>query len=118
MTNIVIRHLRGEKGHQVEEVPLQDFREILIGKEATARIRFDTDRYDVVSLIHARISPDPADPKGFVLTDMNSRSGTFVNRRRIYGASHIKHGDLIQLGPEGPTFAFELDPPPLRAAFA
>ena len=34
MPNIVIRHLSGTKANQVEEFPLQGFREILIGREA------------------------------------------------------------------------------------
>src|SRR5258706_2019855 len=112
MPNIVIRHLSGTKANQVEEVPLQGFREVLIGREANAHIRFDADREDLVSRNHARIVRDPADPNGFLLTDLGSRNGTFINRQRIYGASRLQHGDRVQLGPAGPEFSFELDPAP------
>lgn len=112
MQSIVIRHLSGTKANQVEEIPLQGFREVLIGREANAQIRFDADREDLVSRNHARIVRDPADPNGFLLTDLDSRNGTFVNRQRIYGASRLQHGDRVQLGPSGPEFSFELDPPP------
>ena len=112
MQNIVIRHLSGTKANQVESVPLQGFREVLIGREANTQIQFDADREDLVSRNHARISRDPADPTGFLLTDLNSRNGTFINRRRIYGSSILQHGDHVQLGPSGPEFAFEVDPPP------
>src|ERR1019366_1748709 len=112
MPNIVIRHLSGTKANQVEEIPLQGFREVLIGREANAHVRFDADREDLVSRNHARIVRDPADPNGFLLTDLDSRNGTFINRQRIYGASRLQHGDRVQLGPSGPEFAFEIDPPP------
>ena len=112
MQSIVIRHLSGTKANQVEEIPLQGFREVLIGREANAQIRFDADREDLVSRNHARIVRDPADPNGFLLTDLDSRNGTFVNHQRIYGASRLQHGDRVQLGPSGPEFSFEVDPPP------
>jgi flagellar basal body-associated protein FliL len=112
MPNIVVRHLSGTKASQVEEITLQGFREVLIGREANATVRFDADCEDLVSRNHARIVRDPADPNGFLLTDLNSRNGTFINRQRIYGASRLQHGDRVQLGPSGPEFAFEIDPPP------
>jgi S1-C subfamily serine protease len=116
MPNIVIHHVSGTKANQREDVPLQGFRELLIGREANAHIRFDADREDLVSRNHARIVRDPADPNGFLLMDLDSRNGTFINRQRIYGASRLQHGDRVQLGPAGPEFVFELDPPPLARA--
>lgn len=116
MPNIVIRHLSGTKANQVEEVPLQGFREVLIGRDSNAHVRFDADREDLVSRNHARVVRDPADPNGFLLMDLDSRNGTFINRQRIYGASRLQHGDRVQLGPSGPEFAFELDPPPIARA--
>jgi S1-C subfamily serine protease len=112
MPSIIIRHVSGTKANQVEELPLQGFREVLIGREANANVRFDADREDLVSRNHARIVRDPADPNGFLLMDLDSRNGTFINRQRIYGASRLQHGDRVQLGPSGPEFTFELDPPP------
>jgi S1-C subfamily serine protease len=112
MPKIVIRHLSGTKANQVEEVPLQGFGEVLIGRESNAQVRFDADREDLVSRNHARIVRDPADPSGFLITDLESRNGTFVNRQRIYGPTRLQHGDRVQLGPSGPEFTFEVDPPP------
>jgi serine protease Do len=112
MPNITIHHLSGTKANQVEEFPLQNFHEVLIGREANAQIRFDADREDLVSRNHARIVRDPADPAGFLLTDLESRNGTFLNHRRIYGTERLQHGDQVQLGPAGPEFTFELNPPP------
>jgi len=112
MQSIVIRHLSGTKGNQVEEVSLDGFRDILIGREAHARIQYDADREDLVSRNHACIVRDPADPNGFLLTDLDSRNGTAINNQRIFGASRLRHGDRVQLGLSGPEFSFELSPPP------
>ena len=97
---------------QVEEVPADGFREVLIGRTANAPIRYDAYREDLVSRNHARIVRDPAYPNGFLRMDLDSRNGTIINRRRIYGASPLQHGDRVRLGPSGPEFSFELDPPP------
>src|SRR5579871_6120509 len=111
MPSIVIRHVHGTKANQVEEIPLQDFREALIGREVNAQVRFDPYRDDLVSRMHARILRDPADPDAFLLMDLGSRNGTFINRQRAYGAARLRHGDRVQLGPSGPEFDFELNPP-------
>jgi serine protease Do len=116
MPSIIIRHLSGTKANQVEEVPLQGFREVLIGREANAQVRFDAEREDLVSRNHARIVRDPTDPTGYLITDLDSRNGTFINRERIYGAQRLQHGDRVQLGPSGPEFSFEVDPPPAPRA--
>ena len=112
MQKIVIRHLTGMKANQVEDIPLQGFREVLIGRDPGAHIHFDADREDLVSRNHARIVQDPADPNSFLLADLQSRNGTFINKQRVYGTQRVQHGDRIQLGPAGPEFTFEIDPPP------
>jgi len=116
MQSIVIRHLSGTRSNQVQRFPFQGFREILIGREANSQIRYDAHGDDLVGRNHARIVRDPADPNGFLLTDLESRNGTFINRRRICGASRLLHGDRVQLGPSGPEFSFELDPPSVARA--
>jgi tetratricopeptide (TPR) repeat protein len=49
------------------------------------------------------------------VVDLQSRNGTFLNRQRIYAPARLGHNDVIQLGPAGPEFRFELDPPPFTA---
>lgn len=63
---------------------------------------------------HIKIVRDPENATAFRLIDLQSRNGTFVNRRRVYGSTFLNHNDSIQLGPSGPEFRFELDPPPLN----
>jgi Flp pilus assembly protein TadD len=49
------------------------------------------------------------------VVDMQSRNGTFLNRQRVYAPARLAHNDVIQLGPAGPEFRFEFDPPPASA---
>jgi S1-C subfamily serine protease len=109
---IIIRHLNGSKTNQIEEFPIQHVHEIVFGREAGVTVLYDPDRDDLVSRQHCRIAPDPAAPEAYVLSDLNSRNGTFLNQRRVFGTTRISHGDVVQFGPGGPEFRFELDPPP------
>jgi len=70
-----------------------------------------------VSRQHSKIIHDPSDHSEFQLVDLQSRNGTFLNRQRVYGAVRLNHNDIVQLGPGGPEFRFELDPPPSMSAF-
>ena len=55
-----------------------------------------------VSRRHASITREGG---GFVLRDLGSRNGTFVNRRRLSGPQALRDGDLIMLG-EGVHLVF------------
>lgn len=112
MERVVFRHTSGSKANQVEEFALAEFRDVLIGRDPAATLRYDPDRDDLVGRQHARITRDPGDPYRFTITDLNSRNGTYVNSQRIAGTATIAPGDLVQLGPGGPEFEFTLDPLP------
>ena len=59
---------------------------------------------DTVSRRHA-LMMETSD--GFVLRDLNSANGTFVNRKRIAdGEQRLRHGDRVRLGGSGVTFVF------------
>lgn len=113
MERIVLRHLTGSKANQVEEFPLNHIKELTLGRDPSATVRYDPDRDDLVGRQHARIAQDTADPTVFIVTDLNSRNGTFVNRQRISAATRIGPGDVVQLGPGGPEFQFDLEPRPI-----
>jgi predicted component of type VI protein secretion system len=50
-------------------------------------------------------------PSGVTVEDLGSTNGTFVNGRRVSGATPLQHGDLVALG-ETVTLAFEASAPP------
>ncbi|MEM1127898.1 MAG: trypsin-like peptidase domain-containing protein [Bacteroidota bacterium] len=111
-TRVILRHLSGSKANQVDDFALDAVREITIGRTAASLVTYDPDQDDLVSREHARIMPDAQDPTRFTLEDLKSRNGTYVNKQKIIGVAHIAPGDVIQLGPGGPEFQFDLDPRP------
>ncbi len=112
MQRIVVRHLSGSKKQQVEEFPIGAARDLLIGRDPAAQIRYDAERDDLVGRQHARLLQDPADQFKYSVVDMNSRNGTFVNQQRVVGTAVLSPGDVVQLGPGGPEFQFDIDPLP------
>jgi S1-C subfamily serine protease len=112
MEKVVLRHLSGAKGQQVESIPLEKARDLLIGRDLSAHVRFDPESDDLVGRQHARILQDPGDRYKFSIVDLNSRNGTYLNKQRVVGTAAITPGDIIQLGPGGPEFQFDLDPLP------
>lgn len=113
MERILIRHLSGARAGQVDEFQAAGTNEILVGRDPEASVCFDPSREDLVSRQHVKIVRDPESPNDFAVVDLQSRNGTFLNRQRIYGHARLAHNDVIQLGPAGPEFRFELDPPPV-----
>jgi serine protease Do len=118
MERIVLKHLSGSKANQVEEFPLNHVKELILGRDPSSTVKYDPDRDDLVGRQHAKITQDPNDPSQFIVTDLNSRNGTFVNRQRLSGAARINPGDVVQLGPGGPEFVFEIEPRPAGATKA
>ena len=113
MERILIRHLSGARAGQVDEFPAAATNEILVGRDPDAAVCFDPSREDLVSRQHVKIVRDPESPNDFAVVDLQSRNGTFLNRQRVYSSARLAHNDVIQLGPAGPEFRFELDPPPV-----
>lgn len=113
---ILIRHISGARSNQIDEFPATAFREIVAGREDSSAIHFDPEREDLVSRQHLRITADPSAPGAYLIADLQSRNGTFVNRQRMTHPIRLQHFDVVQLGPGGPEFRFELDPPPASVA--
>jgi S1-C subfamily serine protease len=92
--------LSGARAGQVEA-----FRKAYIGlgRHPLSDVRFDAERDLDVSSRHAAIVRKP---EGFVLQDLGSRNGTYVNGRRITGDTVLADGDVIGFGTNGPTLEF------------
>ena len=93
-------------------MPADSSEDLIAGRDPLASIHFDPEEDDLVSRQHLKITRDADSPGVYRLVDLESRNGTFVNRRRVYGSTLLNHNDCVQLGPSGPEFRFELDPPP------
>ena len=116
MQKIIVRQISGKRSQQTDEFAVGNFKELLVGRDESAAIRFDPTGDDLVSRRHMQIIPDPHQADSFQAVDLQSRNGTFLNRQRLYAPARISHGDVIQLGPGGPEFRFELDPAPSSMA--
>jgi S1-C subfamily serine protease len=112
MSRIVLKHLSGSRAREVSEFPLDQYPELTIGRDPDSAVPYDPDKDDLVGRHHANIKRDSNDPSQFVVTDLNSRNGTFVNKQRIIGSARIAPGDVIQFGAGGPEFQFDLEPRP------
>lgn len=113
---IILRHQVGSRANQVDEFPLEHLSELIVGRDPSATVKFDPEGDDLVSRQHAKIVQDPNDPARFLVVDLGSRNGTFVNKQRISDEVALSVGDVIQLGAGGPEFTFDLDPRPAGVA--
>ena len=118
MERMLIKHLSGSKANQVEEFALKYHNELIFGRDPSATVKYDPDRDDLVGRQHAKISLDPNDPNGFLLTDLNSTNGTFHNKQKLNGSVKLNPGDSVQFGPGGPEFIFDVEPRPQNFAKA
>ena len=109
MEYIALNHLSGSKANQEDRFPLDQFKEIILGRDPSATVSFDEVAEAMVGRSHARITWTLALPYLFFITDLNSRNGTFVNQQRISGATALKTGDIIQCGIGGPIFRFKFE---------
>lgn len=107
-------HLDGACTGQVRIVN-RDF--ATIGRHESAEVRFDAERDLDVSGRHAAVFRQGSD---WVLRDLGSTNGTFVNGVRIRSDRPLLDDDVIRFGPAGPQLRFRLgagtppDAPPTR----
>jgi pSer/pThr/pTyr-binding forkhead associated (FHA) protein len=73
-----------------------------LGRSSECTIVFSGEPAGVVSNLHVEIRYGAA---GWLLTDLGSLNGTFLNGRRVTGAALLKAGDVIGLGETGPRIA-------------
>ena len=86
-------------GEAVREFTVSTF-PARIGRDTTAAISVDEQRFPVVSGLHAEIDRTPA---GLVLTAKSLKNRTLHNDRPVDGPVLIQAGDRIRLGVTGPT---------------
>ena len=96
------RFLSGARAGQIEA-----FRKgyIGLGRHPLSDVRFDAERDLDVSSRHAAIVRKT---EGFVLQDLGSRNGTFVNGQRVTGDTLLREGDVIGFGTNGPALEFSV----------
>lgn len=98
--------MTGVRAGQVERL---DKAIVVIGRHAASDLRFDPNHDLDVSGRHAEIRE--LDGK-YIIRDIGSTNGTFVNGRRIEGDVELHEGDKIRFGAKGPQAEVRLDVKP------
>src|SRR5215471_3475630 len=73
-----------------------------LGRDPASTVTFAGDDARVVSTRHAELRHQDG---GWVLVDLESRNGSYLNERRVQGQSPLAAGDEIRLGETGPRLA-------------
>ncbi|MDF5727027.1 MAG: PrsW family glutamic-type intramembrane protease [Rhizonema sp. PD38] len=83
--------------------------EVVIGREPSCQIVLNPDTYKMVSRRHATVcSSQTLDGRiSFLLCDLNSANGTYLNGLRLNGCQELHTGDHMTFGNNGPEFIFE-----------
>jgi S1-C subfamily serine protease len=76
-----------------------------LGRHPLSDVRFDAERDLDVSSRHAAIMRKT---EGFVLQDLGSKNGTYVNGQRLEGDRLLVDGDVIGFGAKGPALEFHV----------
>ncbi|MEC4814538.1 MAG: PrsW family glutamic-type intramembrane protease [Scytonema sp. PMC 1069.18] len=85
--------------------------EVVIGRDPGCQLVLDAMLYRMVSRRHAVVRPQSSPDKecNWVICDLNSANGTYLNGQRLQGCQQLIHGDHIILGLDGPEFIFEYE---------
>jgi FHA domain len=103
-----IKHLSGSRAPKLDRFTFPAEREIIFGRDRDCHVRY-TEADDLVSRKHLKIVATAERPVRYLVVDLGSRNGTFVNRQRVFGATLLLPGGRVQLGAGGPEFEFGPD---------
>lgn len=96
------KFLSGARAGQTESVAKAY---IGIGRHPLSDVRFDSERDLDVSIRHAAILRRSA---GYVLQDLGSKNGTYLNGQKLTGDAPLASGDVVSFGPKGPAVEFRM----------
>ncbi len=111
-TTILLLHKSGPLSGKTDEFNASPDREIRIGRGPSNEVAFDLAN-DIVSREHCRIKVNAQLADTYEITDLQSKNGTYVNGKAITEKTTLFAGDIIQLGKDGPTMEFDLNPKPV-----
>lgn len=107
MSNAFLRLISGSEEYSYS---LLTAGEVVLGRDPNScQIVLDSNHYGMVSRRHATIRPSktPDGRTSFILYDLSSANGTYLNGQLLQGCQELHVGDRITLGNKGPEFLFE-----------
>ncbi|NMG09398.1 PrsW family glutamic-type intramembrane protease [Brasilonema sp. UFV-L1] len=83
--------------------------EFVFGRDPSCQVVLKSNEYGMVSRHHATIRPSTTleGSTNYVLCDLNSANGTYLNGHILQECQELHAGDRIILGTHGPEFVFE-----------
>lgn len=116
---VIVDHVAGARRGQRQELPADS--RVRFGRHPECEVSFDPQRDIDASSRHAELRPRVTDGAGWVLVDLGSSNGTYVDGRRITEATIASEVPVsVEFGPGGPRIrlflgddaAIERLPPP------
>ena len=100
---ITFKFLSGRKRGTKESFPLPRYAsELRIGRDTTCDVRFDPTADTAVSRNHAAIQWSDSDgtppERSYLILDLQSSNGTFINGQRITTATKLEDGCEVRFG--------------------
>src|SRR5271155_4810405 len=95
---IVVQHVSGSKANQSENFPLDEYAELVIGRDPICNIVFDAEREHYVSRRQAVIRITGGDHPSFKIVDLGSTNSTLLNGAKISSEAELLPGDTVELG--------------------
>ena len=107
MIRITLSHLSGSRATEIEVVPVGPHAELILGRAASAAVRFDPRLDGGVGRYHARLAPGGAGE--VLLSDLGSRNGTWLNGNKVTEPTPVRTGDVLRLGQTGPAMQLSVE---------
>jgi len=108
MVRLVLRHLTGARSNEADVLDLDANSEVVLSREGAVLAHLDSPGGEPRRW-QARIIAVEGNLQRFVLVDLGSREGIFVNHRRVPDALLLRPGDVIQVGEHGPEIEFRIE---------
>lgn len=118
MDRIIVNFLAGARAGQTEVYPAARFQALYFGRDPKSDVRFDAEIDNVVSRSHAVIEWHEREDGGrdYMLTDLLSSNGTWLDGRRVEGTVPLHSGAEVMLGLGGPRLRIVIEAPRPEAA--
>ena len=98
---VIVDHVAGSRRGQRQEFPAGE--RVRFGRHPDCEVSFDPHRDIDASSRHAELRPRLVDGAGWVLVDVGSSNGTYIDGHRVTEASITQNLPVsVQFGPGGP----------------
>ncbi|MBV6412628.1 MAG: hypothetical protein OMOMHJEC_00401 [Xanthomonadales bacterium] len=111
LDRIIVHFISGARAGHTEVYPVARFESLYIGRDPGCDVRVDPEREPMVSRSHAVVEwlDDEEGQRSYLLTDLLSSNGSYLNGERVRGTVEIRDGDHVRLGAQGPEFVFGIE---------